>query len=255
MSGIKQGGGLSKSSLLKKAQEHRTEDTANQRFLDGRDARTMAFGRTRVHPTDRQGFVREIAAHWEQTKEHYLIIGEYLIEAKNRLPYGEYTEMVERDLPFSPSIARQLRTVAMEVRSRNLDPKLLPGSYSAAYEIATSSNEEREALRKAGLVGLGVSRARIRAFKKELGQKEEDREQGEKDSGRAAAAAAHGAGKVTRGPDDRSERVWNLQRRRQALLDELHEIERELRDLGAEFTPQDGGREGETLDLPSRRLS
>lgn len=53
---------------------------------------------------------------WNKTCEGVFEVGRLLIEAKAALPHGEFTAMVEAELPFVPQTARKLVAIAQDER-------------------------------------------------------------------------------------------------------------------------------------------
>lgn len=140
--------------------------TLRDRAATLNDARRSALELSRVDASTKAEFVREIHVLWEGTKQRFLLIGEYLITARATLPHGEYEQMVNDELPFGASIARQLRAVAQAVRSQVIPVDALPSSYATAYQLTTLEAEELEAAKSQGLVRPDVKRHEIVDFKK-----------------------------------------------------------------------------------------
>lgn len=61
-------------------------------------------------------------------------VGKALLEAKVALPYGEFTAMVERDLPFGERLAQQFMRVAR--RSNPQNSADLPAALSTLDALA-----------------------------------------------------------------------------------------------------------------------
>jgi hypothetical protein len=114
----------------------------------------------------RQEFADEIGRLWRISQKHFLQIGRYLNQAKDQIPHGEFEEMIQRDLPFTPAIGRQLRTVALFVDGGAIDVEKLPDSYSTLYQIATLSAEERQLAEEQRLIRPTVTRKEIETLKK-----------------------------------------------------------------------------------------
>ena len=53
----------------------------------------------------------EITNHWDEAKQSFLLIGETLYLAKEKLQHGEFEEMIWHDLPFERTVCHQLRRV------------------------------------------------------------------------------------------------------------------------------------------------
>lgn len=73
----------------------------------------------------------------------------------------------ERIFPFSEPIASQFRRVAEAVDSGRFSAADLPGSYSAAYQLALLANDELDEARRRGLVAPHTTRAAVLAFRRE----------------------------------------------------------------------------------------
>lgn len=116
----------------------------------------------------RDDYVAEISRLWSSAQENFLTIGRYLNQAKGALEWGEFEAMIERDLPFGPSVARKFRAVATLADSGAVPVGLLPRSYSVAYEVCTLTDEERSMAMAAGVVHPEARRGELTAFKKRL---------------------------------------------------------------------------------------
>jgi hypothetical protein len=116
----------------------------------------------------REQFVSEIRTLWADAQERFILIGRYLIQAKQRLPHGEYTDMIEDELPFGPQVAFQLARVATAIEEGKLAIEELPRSYATAYHLTTLTDEELERARKANIVRPDVKRREIVAFKQQV---------------------------------------------------------------------------------------
>ncbi len=73
----------------------------------------------------------------------------------------------ERIFPFSDPIASQFRRVAEAVDSGRFSVADLPGSYSAAYQLALLASDELDEARRRGLVAPHTTRAAVLAFRRE----------------------------------------------------------------------------------------
>lgn len=123
----------------------------------GRPLEVIAF-HSRAHTVER------IKALWERARDDFLAIGRWLVVAKERMEHGEYEAMVRAELPFSPSRARQLRTVAEFVDSGRIPLERLPPADSVIYEIATLSDDELTAAEPD--IRPDLTRVEAKAFKK-----------------------------------------------------------------------------------------
>jgi len=68
----------------------------------------------------RQAYAEELTRLWREAQDRFVAIGEYLLQAKETLPHGDYEKMVEVDLPFGRAVAHTLRTVASAVNEGRL---------------------------------------------------------------------------------------------------------------------------------------
>lgn len=108
---------------------------------------------------------------WERAARSFLEIGRVLNaldsalsdrEEKARLKAG-----FEKIFPFSDPVASQFRRVAQMVDSGRVTEDILPGSYSAAYQVALLEREDLEEAQRRGLIGPHTSRSSLIAFRRE----------------------------------------------------------------------------------------
>ncbi|MBP2230138.1 sulfite reductase beta subunit-like hemoprotein [Azospirillum agricola] len=118
----------------------------------------------------REEFVHEIATLWRSAQERFLLIGRYLVQARSRLPHGEFQAMVENELPFGYQVAYQLRMVAEAVDSGRLPGTKLPPSYATVYQLATLTTEQLRLADQRNLIRPDVTRPEIVRFKRDLRQ-------------------------------------------------------------------------------------
>lgn len=129
----------------------------------------MAALRTAAAPLEsRAEYAEEIGRLWTQAQQHFLAIGRYLLQARERIGEGEWEAMVRDDLPFGRAVAHQLRSVAAMVEAGLVPEAKLPRSYATAYQIATLTPDERERAAGEGLLRPDVTRPEITAFKRRL---------------------------------------------------------------------------------------
>jgi hypothetical protein len=116
----------------------------------------------------RDDFKREIRLLWDDVAEKFLLIGRYLVKAKETLDHGEYQTMIERELPFGYQVARQLKTVAEKIDSGYIDANRMPKSYTTAFVLVTMSTDEIREAEARGLVRADVKRNDLITFLKEV---------------------------------------------------------------------------------------
>jgi hypothetical protein len=165
-----------------------------------------------VVPFDRrEDFVREITVLWRRAQTAFLKIGDYLEVAKERLPHGEFNAMIERELPFSPRTAYQIRAAAQAVRSGKLPTDRLPPNYTTIYHLSTLPDAALEEAKREGLIRPDVRRSEVIAFKKRVSN----------------GAGGDEAGGVLR------RRLGDLRRQRDAIDAEIARLEAEAaREVG-----------------------
>lgn len=108
-----------------------------------RDSRFDTIAAAPVQLETRAEFVEEIGRLWRDVQDRCLLIGRHLVQAKEKLPHGEFIAMIERDLPFGRNAAHKMMTVARAVDDRMVAAELLPPDYTAAYLVVTLNEDER----------------------------------------------------------------------------------------------------------------
>src|SRR5689334_25431689 len=149
---------------------------AVQSFVSKSQARELARTDNRVEVmetverqlTTRAEFASAIHQAWEGIEKRYLLIGRYLLQAKQKLEHGDYLEMIDRDLPFSRNNAYRMREVAEAIDNGRLPTERLPNSFSILYEVATLNEGERGTAEKRNLIRVDVKRQEILSLKREL---------------------------------------------------------------------------------------
>lgn len=132
------------------------------------DLRADALSNGVVPFNDKEGYVREISRLWKQAQESFVTIGRYLLEAKKRLEHGEFEAMVANELPFSKTVAYQLRTAAEAILTGRLEKESVPPSYSTVYLLASLDDKALEKAKAERLVRPDVRRAEVLAFRARL---------------------------------------------------------------------------------------
>ncbi|SDD96684.1 DUF3102 domain-containing protein [Belnapia rosea] len=159
---------------------------------------------------DAEDFVSEIGKLWEEAQAKFLTIGRYLVQAKQRLPHGEFESMIASQLPFGRSVAYQLRMVAQAVEQRRIAEDDLPRSYTNAYKLALLDDGALRRAHDANVVRPNVTRRELADFFNAL---KADTTQPKSDLER------------------RAERIAWLRARAQTLTEELTNIQAELAEL------------------------
>src|SRR5271165_4192876 len=172
-----------------------------------------------VPPTDGIGYIQELNRLWEQVRDKFLAMGEYLELAKANLPHGHYEMMfadTKRDQPspygsvrlnFNSATGSKLRAIYRATRDGRIPREKLPNAWGTAYELTKLSDNEIKVASSRGLIRQDVYRSEILSLVREL-----------------------------RAPDGRSRREA-LIAERQDLLKELHRIHERLAEIEGEIGP------------------
>lgn len=136
-----------------------------QEVLPQGDPRIDMLTNAVVRLERREDFAREIGALWKRAQATFLTIGQYLNQAKDRLPHGEFNAMIERDLPFGSKTAHQIRAASAAVQSGRLPAAQLPPNYTTLYYLSTLPDAALEQARRDGLLRPDLRRAEVVAFK------------------------------------------------------------------------------------------
>ena len=121
-----------------------------------------------VPQNDVDGYVREIGRLWLEAKSKFMAIGEYLMQAKQVLPHGEYEFMIRTRLPFNTSAAHKMRAVAEAVQDGRILKDKLPNSYATAYELTLLDDKELRIAEARSLIRPDVLLREIQALRAEL---------------------------------------------------------------------------------------
>lgn len=98
-----------------------------------------------VASAQRQAYAERIRGHLIQCVESVLAIGDVLIEAKAKLPHGEFEAMVREDLGWTPQTARKFMAIARnEVLANRAHVRDLPPSWGTLSELARVKPAELE---------------------------------------------------------------------------------------------------------------
>ncbi len=181
------------------------------------DGRIEILNSALVRYERREDFAREINNLWQRAQATFLTIGKYLNLAKQQLPHGEFNAMIERDLPFSPRTAFQIRAATLAIESGRLPAEQLPHNYTTIYYLSTLPDDALEQAKQSGLLRPNLRRSEVVAFKKKiLGEVESGIEQ----------------------RDATAQRLAELRRQKAAIEEEIALLER--------TATQDSGGQAET---------
>jgi hypothetical protein len=124
----------------------------------------------------REEFATEIRRAWGESQESFLLIGHYLIAAKERLPHGEFMGMIAADLPFSHQTANKLMSVARFVQTGDLPSEALPPASETCYQITTLTAAERAQALAEGVIRSTMRREDVLQFKRRVRTQRPDAE-------------------------------------------------------------------------------
>jgi predicted RNA methylase len=93
--------------------------------------------------SDQHVWAARITACWRASVEAILEVGRLLAAAKESLPHGQFGEMIEAELPFSPRTAERLIAIGGDPRLSNpTHVSHLPASWGTLYELTKLPDEE-----------------------------------------------------------------------------------------------------------------
>ena len=103
---------------------------------------------------------------WERSQRNFIAIGRYLLQAKIKLPRGDYDEMIRTSLPFSRSLAFMMRTVAESIETQRISLELCPPDYATAYQLVSLPDDKFEMAKQQNLVKPTLTRKEITLFRR-----------------------------------------------------------------------------------------
>jgi N6-adenosine-specific RNA methylase IME4 len=81
-------------------------------------------------------YVLEITTAWNNAREEIIRVGQLIAQAKEYLPHGKFTKMIESELPFSANTAQRLMRIGMDDKLANpAHAQLLPNAWSTLHEL------------------------------------------------------------------------------------------------------------------------
>jgi hypothetical protein len=134
------------------------------------DIRVTEIENAIVEYDRRADFATEIGKLWHDAQQKFMLIGQYLNQAKAKLPRGEFETMIEQDLPFGKTTAYQLRTIAEAIESGRLPAERVPSDYTAVYYLASLSDDELRQADEHSLIRPDVPRRAVIEFKRAMRQ-------------------------------------------------------------------------------------
>lgn len=133
-----------------------------------------------VPQTDGIGYIQELNRLWEQVRDKFLAMGEYLELAKASLPHGHYEMMfadTRRNQPspygstrlnFNSATGSKLRAIYRATRDGRIPRDKLPNAWGTAYELTKLSDNEIKVASSRGLIRQDVYRSEILSLVREL---------------------------------------------------------------------------------------
>lgn len=120
----------------------------------------------------REKYADEIKRLWGDISNRVIVIGRFLIYAKETLPHGDYDRMIETDLPFGRSTAHAFKRLAEAVAQYELDDASLPRDYRACYALLTLPADAIAVAKDRGLIAPRTTREMANAYRREVLQAE-----------------------------------------------------------------------------------
>jgi hypothetical protein len=126
------------------------------------------------------GYIQELNRLWEQVRDKFLAMGEYLELAKANLPHGHYEMMFAGGRPDQPSpygnlrlnfnaaTGSKLRAIYRATRDGRIPREKLPNAWGTAYELTKLSEHEFKIASARGLIRQDVYRSEILSLVREL---------------------------------------------------------------------------------------
>ncbi len=93
-------------------------------------------------------YTLQITTAWNQARDSIIEVGRLLVEAKANLEHGQFTKMIEHELPFGKSTAQSLMAIFKDKRlSESQFIQLLPNSWATLHEL-TKLNDNADSTAK-----------------------------------------------------------------------------------------------------------
>jgi hypothetical protein len=146
----------------------------------GGGSRVEAILNAVVPQSDGIGYIQELNRLWEQVRDKFLAMGEYLELAKANLPHGHYEMMfadTKREQPspyggaclhFNSATGSKLRAIYRATRDGRIPRESLPNAWGTAYELTKLTDAEFTVARTRGLIRQDVYRSEILSLMREL---------------------------------------------------------------------------------------
>lgn len=113
--------------------------------------------------TERQKYAARIQQTMSRTVEAILDTGKILCEAKAKLKHGEWTLMIENDLPFTARTIQRLMAITHDPRLSNpTHVSLLPPSWGTLYQLSQLHDDEFERGIQEGLIRPDMKRSEVK---------------------------------------------------------------------------------------------
>ncbi len=131
-----------------------------------RDTRGLAVVEAVVPLSSRAEYVREISDLWRRAQKTFVDIGRHLNNAKDRIPHGDFMDMIDAELPFGDRVANKLMAVARAIDAAVFPVERLPPHYSIVYELVQMPEDLRGTALRENVIRPDVTRQEVIAFKR-----------------------------------------------------------------------------------------
>lgn len=109
--------------------------------------------------TDTFDYVLKIKTAWHNARDEIIKVGVILIRAKTELPHGEFTKMIETELPFSINTAQRLMKISADTKITNTArAQHLPNSWTILHELTKLDDIQFHDGIKTGVIHPDMSR-------------------------------------------------------------------------------------------------
>src|SRR5262245_20891525 len=123
----------------------------------------------------REFFVAKVTASWRRSLGAIFRTGDWLLTAKQELPHGEFTQMIERDLPFGERVAQRLMAISDCAWLREpTRESVLPLSWTILYQLSRLPERELDRLLRQELITPDLERDDVEQWRRQLNQDRSD---------------------------------------------------------------------------------
>jgi hypothetical protein len=127
--------------------------------------REASNGSSQRKAYSREFYAERITTAWNRTLRNIIRAGTWLIAAKdgpNKLRHGEFTAMIEHDLPFGERVAQRLMAIARHpILANPTHESVLPRSYITLYEMTKLPHDQLEEMLRYRVITIDTGRQQV----------------------------------------------------------------------------------------------